>query len=209
MGWIHKDRYEIRATAPGARMPDMAGPVLQSLLEDQFRVKAHRVTREVPVYQLTVAGDGSKLRPFREGSCVRVDFDKLRATLFSAAFSGQVFEPEFQAGLNYCANRGGGDAVVIEEMQAVSIDDFIRDSLGVMDRPVVDKTGLAGLFNFHLEYAPDQTTPGAGPPAVPPSTPPGPTMFAAVQAQLGLKLTPAMGPREFLVIDRVEKPSLN
>ena len=209
MGWIHTDRYEINATAPGTRMPEMAGRVLQSLLEDKFGVRVHRVAREVPAYQLTVAESGSKLQPFREGSCVRVDFDKLRATLFSAAFSGQVFEPQFQTGVNYCANRGGGDAVVIQEAEALSIGDFIRDCLGVMNRPVIDKTGLAGLFNFHLEYAPDQTTPGAGPPAVPPITRPGPTVLAAVQTQLGLKLTPSVGPREFLVIDRVERPSVN
>jgi uncharacterized protein (TIGR03435 family) len=55
----------------------MNGPMLQALLEDRFKLKVHRETREIPVYVLTEAAGGPKIEPFREGSCVAVDLDKL------------------------------------------------------------------------------------------------------------------------------------
>lgn len=83
--------------------------------------------------------------------------------------------------------------------------------LNILDRPVVDKTGITGLFDFHLEFSPDETTPGFHP-----GTPEdgltdrrGPSIFTAVQEHLGLKLESAKGSREFLVIDHVERPSEN
>ena len=94
------------------------------------------------------------------------------------------------------------------------VDEFSRIFLnGALDRPVIDKTGITGRFDFHLEYAPDQATPrflpGGDVPDAAPSDPPGPSIFTAVQAQLGLKLEPAKGPGEFLVIDSVVRPSDN
>lgn len=75
-----------------------------------------------------------------------------------------------------------------------------------MDRLVVDKTGVTGKFDFHLEFAADQATPGLVAEA---GDPGGPSIFTAVQEQLGLKLEPTKGPGEFLVIEHVEKPSEN
>jgi uncharacterized protein (TIGR03435 family) len=80
---------------------------------------------------------------------------------------------------------------------------------GNLDRPVIDKTGIAGTFDFQLQFAIDDTTrnfPGAR--AATPSDDPGPSIFTAIQS-LGLKLESAKGPVEFLVIDHVEKPSGN
>ncbi len=80
---------------------------------------------------------------------------------------------------------------------------------------MVDKTGMAGRFTFHLEFEPDAALrggPGRGGDAGnpdPPGDPAGPTIFAALQEQLGLKLAPEKGPVEFLVIDHVEKPTQN
>ncbi len=75
-----------------------------------------------------------------------------------------------------------------------------------MDRPVVNKTGITGLLDIHLEYAPDDTGPDS---AVTASDPVGLSIFTALQQQLGLKLEPAKGPGEFVVIDHVERPSEN
>jgi uncharacterized protein (TIGR03435 family) len=82
-----------------------------------------------------------------------------------------------------------------------------------LDRHVFDKTRITGVFNIHLEFARDDSIPpslpgGAPPPSVPDATG-GPSIFTALQQQLGLKLEPAKGPREYLVIDHVEKPSAN
>jgi uncharacterized protein (TIGR03435 family) len=83
----------------------------------------------------------------------------------------------------------------------MSLDLFTRDYLGRLDRPVINRTGIAGLFNFYLEYAPDEV------PSDDPSG--GPSIFTALQQQLGLKLEAGKGPGDFLVIDRVDKPSEN
>jgi uncharacterized protein (TIGR03435 family) len=72
-----------------------------------------------------------------------------------------------------------------------------------LDRPILDKTGLAGRFDFHLEFAIDDHLAAAA------SDSAGPSIFTAVQQQLGLKLEPARGPGEFLVIDHIERPSEN
>jgi len=83
----------------------------------------------------------------------------------------------------------------------------------VLDRPVVDKTGITRRFDIHLEFSPDEATPGLrGPLGDTPaaaSDPTGPVILAAIQEQLGLKLMPTKGPIELLVIDHVEKPSGN
>jgi uncharacterized protein (TIGR03435 family) len=70
----------------------------------------------------------------------------------------------------------------------------------------MNKTGIAGLFDIHLEFEADESIPGPPPDS---ATPAGPSIVTALQQQLGLKLEPAKGPREFLVIDHVEKPSEN
>jgi uncharacterized protein (TIGR03435 family) len=89
----------------------------------------------------------------------------------------------------------------------MSIDAFIKTFLRRFDfdRPVIDKTSLAGPFDFHPEYAPVQTDPDG----VAASGDSGPSVFTALQQQLGLKLTPGKGAGEFLVIDHVERPSEN
>ena len=84
----------------------------------------------------------------------------------------------------------------------MSIDYFSKNVLMLyMDRPVVDKTGVGGLFDFHLEFAPDEATE--------PNEAAGVSLFTAMQQQLGLKLTPAKGSGYFIVVDSVERPSEN
>ena len=97
------------------------------------------------------------------------------------------------------------------DARALSVDEFIKHALGPhVDRPVINQTGITGLFDFHLEYAPDETTPdfhdraaGAD------SELAGPSIFAALRQQLGLRLEPAKGLANFLVINQVAKPSAN
>lgn len=78
-----------------------------------------------------------------------------------------------------------------------------------LGRPVVDKSGLKGLFEIHLEYGTDETLPDALPAALATNEPRGPSIFTAVQEQLGLRLDSVRGPGEFLVIDRIERPTPN
>jgi uncharacterized protein (TIGR03435 family) len=89
------------------------------------------------------------------------------------------------------------------EAQATSIADFCRLFLGRLDRPVIDRTGLAGRYNFRLVYRPEDAD------SANPENAPGQSIFAALQQQLGLRLEPAKGPGDFLVIDQVSRPSAN
>ena len=84
----------------------------------------------------------------------------------------------------------------------------------VLDRPVVDQTGITGKFDFTLEWRPDlsqlgPTGPGANAPQLPPEVEARPDLFTAIQEQLGLKLESSKAPVDAYVIDKVQKPSEN
>ena len=198
--WINSVRYQIDAKADGARGQGMMrGPMLQTLLEDRFKLKMHHESREVPVYALTVAKGGLKLHSFQEGSCIPRDFTVLEQ------FPPQPF-PELPPGQKYCGIGGTEKgANVTLDATAMSIDNFIKYSLPGLDRPVVNKTGITGLFDFHLEFAPDQVQ-GTGDT---PAEVAGPSIFTALERQLGLKPELAKAPGDFLIIDHVERPSAN
>jgi uncharacterized protein (TIGR03435 family) len=189
--WINSDRYQINAKAGGTPSQiEMRGAMLRALLEDRFSLKIHHETREVPIYTLTVA-KGGKLQPSKEGSCIPPD-------LTTPLEPGQK-----PCGVPLTTRNGPN---LITEMVA-SLDDLSK-VLGVtVGRPVIDKTGITGIFNLHLEFAIDEATSGVQPALSDESS--GPSIFTALQQQLGLKLSSAKGPGEFLIIDHVEKPSPN
>jgi uncharacterized protein (TIGR03435 family) len=191
--WINSDRYTILAKADGAvPQPMMSGPMLRTLLEDRFQLRVRREIREVPVYELTMAKGGPKLKPSQEGSC---------PTPNPAGGSCP--------GSLWISKKGSN--MVIDQQETIA--GFIRMLSQRVGRPVIDKTGINGSFDFHLEFAPDEFSGGTrGDPAIQAGALPdssGPTIFTAVQEQLGLKLESARGPGEFLVVDHVERPSEN
>ncbi len=102
-----------------------------------------------------------------------------------------------------------------ENFEGSTLDEFCKFALRGMDRPVIDKTGLIGLFNIHLTYAPDESSDrtlrnhGTLEPDEPSDDPAGASIFTAIQQQLGLKLEAAKGPGSFLVIDSVQRPTEN
>jgi hypothetical protein len=164
---------------------------------------------------------GPKLHPFKQGSCTPLDPKILEQ------FPPQSF-PDLPPGQEYCGGIDPEDGKrwvmalgtmkgPIETLyaRALSIDDFIKMSLSRrVGRPVINKTGLTGLFDYHLEFAPDETMPGfrdgeliaSGAAA---SDPAGPSIFTALQQQIGLKLESVKGSADFLIIDSVERPSGN
>lgn len=211
-GWIDSERYRITAKADGTPGQDMMhGPMLQALLEDRFKLKVHRESREVPAYALTVAKNGPKFQAFQEGSCVILDFSK------PPALPPPGEKPTPICGFSLRRRKGTS---VSWEVHGATLDDLATALGGDLDRIVINKTGMAGKFDFHMEFAPDETTAGlnnlrvgGGEPAFPLPTasdpPGGPSIFTAIQEQLGLKLESAKGPREFVVIDSVMKPTEN
>jgi len=203
-GWTESEHYDIEAKADGAAsVQEMEGPMLQALLESRFRLVLHRETRQLPIFELTVAKGGPKLAPSKEGSCVPYRQDAVPPP---ASPDGQ--RP------NYCGFRIGADSSnrtldgigISMSLLASNLSRTYNSNLG---RNVMDGTGLSGTFDVHLKWALDDL-PAAGPASDgPAASQVGVSLSAALQEQLGLKLESAKGPVEVLVIDRIERPSAN
>lgn len=211
-GWIDSERYQVTAKAEGTPGQDMMhGAMLQALLEDRFKMKVRRETREVPAYAMTAVKSGPKLKPAPEGACAVLDLSRVGAP------AGREEKP-----LPICtlAMRRKSGTAVSWDVHGATLGDLAA-SLGIdLDRIVIDKTGIAGKFDFHLDFSPDETTAGLNEmrrpggeqvfPQPTASDPPGaPSIFTAMQQQLGLRLESTKGPREFVVIERVERPTEN
>jgi uncharacterized protein (TIGR03435 family) len=178
--WIASARYDIVADGPdGAQPPGAMLRMLQSLLADRFKLAAHHETRELPVYALVAAR--------RDGTL------------------GARLRPAEKGAVN--ALRAGPGRITSMGTTIGSLADTLRRFAG---RGVVDETGLTGYFAIDLEWAPtpDQQTQRPGG-AVLPVNGDGPSLFTALQEQLGLKLEPRRGPVDVLVLDAVHSPAEN
>jgi uncharacterized protein (TIGR03435 family) len=180
--WINSDRFDIQAKTPGELQPNLDDQMsmLRTLLADRFKFTFHRESKEFSIYVLTVAKGGPKMKAGTESP------DGQKPLIFVVSPQG--------------VSLPGRNATMAELASVMQ-----RSAL---DRPVVDKTGLDGRYDFDLEWAPDESQfQGALARQSPESTKPG--LFAALQEQLGLKLEAARGPIETLVIDHVERPTEN
>jgi uncharacterized protein (TIGR03435 family) len=195
--WIGSDRYDIEAKAEGnASGKLMTGPMLQTLLEDRFKLSIHRETRQLPIYELTLAKSGVKMPPAKAGACIPFSMDSPPWPTPAPGEPRPIF----------CGFRGFGVEGLNRklEMPGVTMTELASAlSRSELRRKIVDKTGLAGEFDVHLIWSLDT------PSSADPSAAAGPSIFTAVQEQLGLKLESAKGPVEVLVIDHIERPSAN
>ncbi|MGA2877372.1 MAG: TIGR03435 family protein [Bryobacteraceae bacterium] len=198
--WLNSERYDIEAKAEGNPAIEALGPMLQTLLEDRLQFKFHRETKDLPVYALVVAKAG-KLHE-AEGECgPRPDGPPPPpepGKLPTAPCGGFFVFPGHLSG------------------QKVAIMQLLDPLSRFTGRNVLDKTNLTGKYDIDLQYTPEQgqfpVLPGGAPPGLPPLPsidPNGPSLFTALQEQLGLKLESQKAPVEMIVIDRVERPSEN
>lgn len=195
--WTKSDRYEVVAKANGNATFEQMRPMLQALLADRFQLALRRETRELPVYELTVAKGGLKIEATKAGSCVTFDPDTPRPPL-----NPNRPPPPL------CGNVGRGIFSFVRnsiKSVGISMPKFVETLSGEVGATVVDKTGFTEKFNFRLEFASEQAA-GVG---TEDASPGDPSIFAALQDQLGLQLKSAKGPVEVLVIDHVERPSEN
>jgi uncharacterized protein (TIGR03435 family) len=219
--WVHSDRYTIdaetsdRAAAGPTEAPTpgtfiysdanrlLMGPMFRALLEDRFQLRTHRDTEEVAMYSLSVAKGGLKVKPMEEGGCVPLDPTKNRPGDIPPGGKPWCIQGIGFAGSDWTINGSGQP-----------ISSFAAALSTVMGRHVFDKTGLSDLFNYNLRFAHDDTTPGEFPPGLPSlfpqsDVPAGPSVFTVLEEQLGLKLVPDKGRREYLVIDSIQRPTEN
>jgi uncharacterized protein (TIGR03435 family) len=198
--WLSAERYNIDAKIDDAvaeklkqLSPDQSKlarqHMLQALLADRLNLIVHRETRDLPVYSLVVAKNGPKLQESKP-------------------------DDPYLDGFKDKSGRGGtgimmGSGSIVG--QAAHLDALVPLFSILVGRTVVDKTGLTGTYDFKLKWTPDQNlaATSTGSAGVQPPESSAPSLFTAIQEQLGLKLEPGKGPVEVIVIDHVERPSGN
>ncbi|HXE62496.1 MAG TPA: TIGR03435 family protein [Bryobacteraceae bacterium] len=186
--WVEQDRYDVIAATPGDLRPtyDDQMRMLRKLLNDRFELKFHREKKEFAIDELTVAKSGAKLKPS----------------------SAPPDEPYNVTTTLYPAASGGIDHAVLPAHN-ITIQQFASVlQRAILDRPVVDNTHLTGRFDFDLEWTPDSSNFGGTLPPGPPDSS-KPSLFTAIQQQLGLRLEATRGLIDILVIDRLARPSDN
>jgi uncharacterized protein (TIGR03435 family) len=211
--WLTSDHFDVVAkaedgTAPETPSLDRTGPnriqlMIRALLAERFQLVFHNENRELPIYALVLARSDGKLGPDLHKS--EVDCN----ALFAGRGRGPLPPPgPPQPGERLpCGIRIGMGNMAIGGAPLSQIANAMANFLG---RTVQDKTGLTGNYDANLTWTPDQMPqrpPGA--PELPPIDPNGPSIFTAVQEQLGLKLDSQKGPVSVLVIDRAERPKEN
>ena len=200
--WIRSERYDIDARpAKGASSSHLSleqkhalsMSMLQTLLADRFQLTIRRETKELPVYALTVANNGPKLR--------KSTTDEQACAASNAPGTKRVPCHRFQGG------QGRG-----LHGTAVNMTDLVAYAENWTDRPLIDKTGVQVLFDIETEgwasmrprrFLPPQMTPGAEDPVY---INPAPTLFTIFE-RLGLKMEPQSTPVETYVIERIERPA--
>jgi uncharacterized protein (TIGR03435 family) len=202
--WVDSVGYDIEAKPEGASDPKRTWLMLQTLLADRFKLALHRETRDLPVYDLTAAKSGLKLPPPKGADCVS----------FPPGTTPHYVPGKVDCGYAPLLTESTGLRM---EGSKLHMADLIRELAMALGRPVLDKTGFTGAFDLNLSFTPDDALvgfPAYGGPDDPGGArlPAGrnlSNLFAALEEQLGLKLTPAKGPVEVLVIDHAERPTAN
>jgi uncharacterized protein (TIGR03435 family) len=195
--WLNADRFDIEAKAEGNPSRDQLSSMIRALLADRFRLIMHSGQREVPIYALGMARSDRRLGPqLRPTDCERPDNQPSPA------------DPSHPLPCTTERTRFG------LTLRGASMPEILASLSPWVDRLVLDRTGLTGTFDLDLEWTPDlpQGLRGRGP-----GEPPhlngqivdlnGPSIFTAVQEQLGLKLESTKGPVDILVIDSVSQPT--
>jgi uncharacterized protein (TIGR03435 family) len=186
--WVTSQSWEIFATTPSEKRPtwDDQMAMLRKLLAERFNLSFHREKKQFNIYDLTVSKEGSKLK----------------------ATEAPPDEAPNMTSTVFPASSGGIDRVVLPAHN-ITITQFAGLlNRAILDRPVVDNTGLTGRYDFELEWTPDETQFGGQLPPGPPDEP-KPGLFLAMQQTLGLKMEATRGAVDAIVIDRVERPTDN
>jgi uncharacterized protein (TIGR03435 family) len=175
--WVHADRLDVIAQAERKPTPEEFRLMMQSLLEERFALKAHRETREAPVYRLVLAKRDGTLGP---------------QLLKSDSECGAPPPTSVPWAIHACRGRMGPADMT---MGAELFSGLISTLESLVDRRIIDETGLSGRFDARLEWSrgeKDLTRP---------------SIYTAIQEQLGLKLEPARGPVNVLVVDSISRPT--
>jgi uncharacterized protein (TIGR03435 family) len=205
--WIQSERYQIEAKADADASRDRMFLMLQSLLENRFRLKTHRETKDLPVYALVAARNGLKMPAPKEGGCV----DAVADASPDWVGGGRMLTPgDVQRAQVRCGSAGLalGPAGARMQGEKIAMPELVRVLSMLLGRSVIDKTGFTGVFDLQLNFVPDENTPAM--PAPPPGSPiSGSSLSQALRQQLGVQLELTKGAVDVIVVDNAERPSGN
>jgi uncharacterized protein (TIGR03435 family) len=201
--WVSSARYTITARAAGGVGADKMWPMMVTLLEDRFKMKWHRETRDQPVYNLSLVKSG-KLPAPQSGDCSGID--PSQAPKRPAPGKKMLTT----CGSTLMPLTPGGTEIYGGQVAMRTLASRLTD---LMQRPVIDQTGFSGTFDLDLKFAVDESLPGlyghTGAAATPSDLAGQPNIVTALRDQLGLKLEAGKGPVKVIVIDHLEKPAAN
>jgi len=221
--WVNTERYTVVAKMPDGAPPNASAVMLANLFKDRFKLAMHTETRELPIFNLVPARQDGKPGP---------NLKPTPADCQAEIQARRGGPPPGGGGLG-TPGRGGPPPLPPPDFNGPEPCGMMRIGPGIgggsgqpiaqivqllaqfTGRPVYDKTAMTGMFDFTLKWAPEPggatgpfgpPPPGAQPPPVDPDAP---NIYTAVQEQLGLKLESAKGPVDVVVIDRIERPTLD
>jgi uncharacterized protein (TIGR03435 family) len=210
--WINSERFDIIAKAEGDVPPPPIGTpgpmqfMIRNLLAERFKLVVHTDTRDLPIYAMVPARSDGKPGPQLRPSTI-----DCAAMMARGRNGGPPPTPPAPGERPACGMRIGAGTMSAGgfplSQLATTLSQFVQ-------RVVVDRSGLTGNYDLDLTWTPDRSLQGGpggppppGAPPLPPVDPDGPSIFTAIQEQLGLKLDAQRGPVEVLVIDSVERPT--
>ena len=216
--WVRMDRFDIVAKAPAEITKTRESKHLQALLIERFKLVAHQETRDFPVYALVLARPDRSLGPQLTPSqmdCSRRE--SIRARTVSGVEPAAAAQALPNCSTTSSDGRIAGGGVTLEELTRNLPTHLRFYGTGVLfDRPLLDRTGLTGRFDFRLEWEQDVAGSSAAPsgrrqvqPLMSALESNAPRFLAALQQQLGLKIESQMAPAPVLVIDSIEPPTEN
>jgi uncharacterized protein (TIGR03435 family) len=174
--WLDSDRWDVEAKADHPRDLDELREMFRNMLADEFKVQFHKDVKEGPIYALTVDKSGLKMKP-------------------------NAGPWDFEVSI-----KGGPGGVTIGKRVPIQRLCFqIEQILKRDERPVIDRTGLAGYYDFTLSFLPE-LPPGFDRDKLPAEMRDRPSIFDALKQQLGLKLEAQKGPMDIYIVDHAEKP---
>ena len=204
-GWMNTDRFDIEAKVAAEDVPRLKAfkpperwAMLLPVFEDRFGLKFHHETKDLTQYVLVIAKGGLKMKEATPGD----------------TYANGLKGPDGKGGGAGTMRMAPGEITV----QGLPVSDLVRQLSFQFGASVVDKTGLTGKYDFDLKWTPDEMEgsmlkapdggqPGAENPAPPTTT--GPSLFTALEEQLGLKLESHKEPADVIVVDHIEQPSPN
>jgi uncharacterized protein (TIGR03435 family) len=193
--WLKSETFRVTAKAENgtASISMMMGPMLRALLEERLALKTHGETREGAVYELTAGKGGLKAKESVPGACLPSDLSRPPQDVRPNSDSFK------NCGIRNLRSRGG----MVLEATGVTMSEFAKSL--PLEHETINRTGIEGRFDFVLRYSNESTPVAADNSAAERSS----EIFTAIANQLGLRIAPARGPVQIVIIDSVQRPSEN